>query len=131
MVALRHPRYQQCATRPRFELLEPFTFHTAVNGYEIHSAYYTLNRAGRLTGLPGYRWDLGTMAIDDPAMVVASLEHDMLCDMVAAGELPYNVRLAIDTGLRLRLQQYSRSWVGRTWAWVRWAGVVVYRWAKH
>jgi len=110
-----------------FQLTDDFIFRTPIMGYMVRSDFYSLDPDGRLRIFTGYCWDLGTMAIDDPAMVVASLEHDAFCDMCNVGELDYGLRPRIDTHFRKRLQDRSRSWVGKSWAWTRYTGVVLYR----
>jgi hypothetical protein len=124
---LHYPSVQQSRTAPRYALTVPFTFYTPVTGYTARMPNVYLYPDGLLVVAIGYRWDLGTYAIDDPAMVVASLAHDPLCELVAAGLLPYETRADADRYFREVLQKYSVSNMGRSWAWVRWAGVVGYR----
>ena len=124
---LTYPNVTQHPTHPRYQLTVPYTFYTEITGYSARLPYVYLYPDGLLVLTVGYRWDLGTYAIDDPAMVVASLAHDPLCELVAAGALPYSTRAAADALFRKILRQYSRTWLGKSWAWGRWAGVVAYR----
>jgi len=131
---LAYPYWRQHHEGPaRFELLRDFTFTDSLRRHHIRPSpggVASLTCGGLLTIRAGYRWDLGTHAIDDPAMIVASLEHDLYCDLVTLGALPAAVRPSVDAIFRRRLQQYSRSGWGRAWAWTRWAGVVLYRRVK-
>jgi len=58
---------------------------------------------GDLVVYAGTIWDFGTFAIDTPAMVIASLEHDCFCSMTNARVLPWSVRWKADKNFFKRL----------------------------
>jgi hypothetical protein len=65
---------------------------------------------------------MGSFAFDDPAMIIASAEHDALCHMTNARVLPWKVRAMADKRLRERLKEAG----GTEWRWFRWIGVSLY-----
>lgn len=72
-------------------------------------------------------WDFGTMAIDTPGMVRASLVHDAFCLMTGLGMLPWSARAYGDRLFREILAKFApkRAWYNPLshWHWARWAGV--------
>lgn len=97
-----------------------FKIQTGITGYSGHMPFALLTHDGWLTLYPGYRWNLGDWAFDDPAMEVASAVHDFFCEATNTGELPWRVRKESDKLFRELVRAYSRTWFGKTWAWVRW-----------
>jgi len=74
----------------------------------------TLLPSGVLVVYAGTVWDFGTGAIDTPAMVIASLEHDAYCKMTNARKLPWHIRAKADKNLFKRLGE-NGSTVSRWW----------------
>ena len=89
----------------------------------------TLSNTGVLRVEAGTEWDFGTMAVDTPAMVRASLVHDMFCLMTDAGMLPWSARANGDKLFRQIILEFSpkRPWYNPLahWHWARWAGVSI------
>jgi hypothetical protein len=99
-------------------LLSDITYQTKIYGHRV-----TFNRDGmrcdlymdgRLVVYPDTKWDYGTGAIDTPAMVYASLEHDVLCKLTNYRLIPWKYRFIADKGLWSTLggqgAKVSRLW---------------------
>ena len=84
-------------------LLSDIVYKTAIIGRRVSFARGGLRCDlyidGRLVVYAGSTWDFGTFALDDPAMVYASLEHDAICAMVNARVLPWYCRAIGDKGM--------------------------------
>ena len=114
-------------------LKRPVEVQTDLTGYNILLTTLTAKASLSLDGVlriyEGTIWDFGTMAIDTPAMVRASLVHDMFCLMTGNGMLPWSARAYGDKLFREILAQYSpkRHVLNPLthWHWVRWAGVSI------
>lgn len=111
----------------RGRLKETFRFRTDITGYKAFIKGADLHYDGIVTGKPGYEWDFGTGALDTIAMVVSSLEHDILTDMIEKRVLPQKLRKQIDKEFRNQLKYWCKSRpFERQWRWVRWRMVRIY-----
>lgn len=90
-----------------------FSKQTSITGYHLVTPNVTLLASGMLFIREGYVWDYGTWAIDTPAVIVASLVHDALCDLIAQGELPLQARKDADLFYRKMLKEGGMSWFRR------------------
>jgi hypothetical protein len=99
-------------------LLADKSYQTPITGHKIHFSNgrfsCCLMPDGLLTIFAMSEWDLGTMAIDDPAMVYASLPHDAGCHMTDSGVLPWSCRMQFDKYLWTCLTQAGAK-VSRLW----------------
>lgn len=99
-------------------LLSDITYQTKIIGHRVtfddNGMRCDLFVDGRLRVYTPSKWDFGTFAIDTPAMVYASLEHDALCNMTNARLLPWKYRFIADKGLWSTLTnegaKLSRFW---------------------
>jgi hypothetical protein len=108
---------------------------TGITGHEasiMNSGIYChLQPDGMMWIGTGTEWDFGSgPAINTPAMVRASLVHDMFCHLTDRGLVPWNVRSKADKLFRQHLIDYNpkRRWFNplRYWHNARYAGVVMY-----
>ena len=99
-------------------LLSNKTYRTPITGHLVHfnNGHFrcSMFADGLLTVYAMTEWDLGTMAIDDPAMVYASLPHDAGCYMTDAGVLPWSCRMKFDKYLWTCLSEAGAK-VSRFW----------------
>lgn len=70
--------------------------------------------SGDLVVCSGSVWDFGSGAIDTPAMVLASLEHDTYCSITNARLLPWSVRMEADKKFFARLGENGAT-LSRWW----------------
>ena len=107
-------------------LLSDITYKTAIIGrrvsFDRDSLRCDLFMDGRLVVYADSEWDFGTFAVDTPAMVYASLEHDAICSMVNARVLPWSCRAIGDKGLWTTLTSQG----GTLSRWWRVPAVMVY-----
>jgi len=93
-------------------------FADSIMGYSVtysgFGMYCSLYPDGELIVDKGSVWDFGSFAIDTPAMVIASLEHDALCVMTNARVLPWSVRMKADKNFFARLGE-NGALVSRWW----------------
>jgi hypothetical protein len=70
----------------------PCSVQTNILGYEINREFYSLNPQGVLTAKVGYAWDgaSGWLTIQTKSNKRGSLFHDILYQMLRAGELPHD-----------------------------------------
>lgn len=70
----------------------PCSVRTAIIGYDINREFYSLTVQGVLTAKVGYAWDgaSGALTIQTKSNKRASLFHDILYQMLRAGELPHD-----------------------------------------
>jgi hypothetical protein len=99
-------------------LLSDITYQTAILGrrvsFDRDRLRCDLYMDGRLVVYADSEWDFGTFAIDTPAMVYASLEHDAICNMTNARLLPWRYRMEGDKGLWNTLTAQGAT-VSRFW----------------
>ena len=99
-------------------LTQDITYKTSIIGrrvsFDRDSMRCDLHIDGRLVVYSGSEWDFGTFAIDTPAMVYASLEHDAICNMTNARLLPWRYRMEGDKGLWNTLTAQGAT-VSRFW----------------
>jgi len=99
-------------------LTQDITYKTSIIGrrvsFDSDAMRCDLHIDGRLVVYSGSEWDFGTFAIDTPAMVYASLEHDAICNMTNARLLPWKYRVEGDKGLWNTLTAQGAT-VSRFW----------------
>ena len=113
---------------------------TGITGFSITMHQITKNGTyvdfelfptGLLVVYKGTMWDFGSgPAVNNPAMVRASLPHDMICHLTDCGLVPWSVRAQGDALLRQHIKEFTPEmpwWnVFRyNYLW-RWAGVRIY-----
>jgi len=122
-----YPHIHYDRSRHRALLQEPFRFKTDFKGRSAQISGASLHPDGTVIGHHGYEWDLGTGAVETMAMVVSSLQHDILTDMIYLGVLPEEDRDTINELFRKELMYWSRSRkFEKHWSWARWAAVASY-----
>ena len=111
---------------PRFDLTEDGKKGILVHRYQKQTSLrgvYAVSRDGKImlynngiiVGAKGYRWDFGSGAVDTPAVLAASLVHDMFCDLIAQERLPSKHRKAVDKIYMELLKEGGMSWIRRQW----------------
>ena len=99
-------------------LLSDITYQTAILGrrvsFDRDRLRCDLFMDGRLVVHESSEWDFGTFAVDTPAMVYASLEHDAICSMTNARALPWECRAIGDKGFWRRLTNQGAT-LSRWW----------------
>lgn len=72
--------------------VKPCSVQTAILGYNIDTEFYSLTPDGVLTGKVGYAWDgaSGWLTIQTKSNRRGSLFHDILYQMLRAGQLPHD-----------------------------------------
>lgn len=75
--------------------------------------------SGTLMMYEGYKWDLGSgPAVNDPAMINASLAHDGLYELISRGLLPLRYRKDADRVFRELLKEGGVGWFRRSYCWL-------------
>jgi hypothetical protein len=104
--------------RNKGELLSDKTYQTKIYGHRVtfnrNGMHCDLFVDGRLLVYTKTRWDFGTGAIDTPAMVYASLEHDALCSLTNYRLIPWKHRKVADKGLWSTLGSQGAT-ISRLW----------------
>jgi hypothetical protein len=124
-----YPKYQFYPGEHMGELTDDFVWQTRITNRQVKTPYASLSPSGQLVVFTGYRWDFGSgPAIDDVAMVGASLVHDCLCDFVKERKLPRRYQRKADKELRRALKMYGTSWWRRAYVYVavRWWNLLKY-----
>lgn len=106
-------------------------FWTGIQGHDVEFDRYVwikgrrayvhcrLMRDGRLWVYTDTQWDFGSgPAIDTPAVVIASLAHDMICHLTNARLIPWDCRAAGDLMYRTMLAQNGAGFMRRWWQYV-------------
>ncbi len=96
-------------------LTKQFSVMTNIKGRFASNGYVMLLQTGQLIIMEDYEWDFGTGAVDTEAVRCASLVHDALCDLIAAGCLPTSVRRAADKEYKKYLELYGMCWPRIQW----------------
>lgn len=119
MIHIPPHSYSPKEGEPPYVLASQYSFSTPITGYRVdldHRA--TLYSGGLLTVRKGFRWDLASGAIDTPAMVRASLAHDVFCIMTDLGLIPWTERATSDVYFRELLKEGGESWVRRQYSYL-------------
>lgn len=76
----------------RYQVKATCRVQTAILGYDIDRPFYRLTPDGVLTAKAGYAWDgaSGALTIQTRSNKRSSLFHDILYQMLRAGELPHD-----------------------------------------
>lgn len=80
-------------------LLSDHKYKTPITGFDVvieSRQGARLKPSGILHIYAMSEWDFGSGAIDTPAMVYASLAHDVFCEMTDKGILPWECRFEAD-----------------------------------
>jgi hypothetical protein len=117
-------------------LTDTATYGTGITGYNVEFkdsivingrvafVHCALIPDGTLFVYLDTQWDFGSgPAIDTPAVVIASLPHDMICHLTNARRIPWACRALGDKMYRVMLAQNGVSAARRGWQWL---GVRVY-----
>ncbi len=72
----------------KYQLAESESFQTNILGYNIDDDYYSLTPDGVLIAKKGFAWDGCSGSFDTRTNMRGGLGHDILCLMVARGQLP-------------------------------------------
>lgn len=107
-------------------LLSDYTYKTPIVGFEAEidtpRLRCRLYKDGTLECYRDTEWDFGSGAIDTPAMVIASLPHDMGCHLTNRRLIPWSCRAQFDAYFRQILTDCGNG----LWRYARWAGVSLY-----
>jgi len=116
-------------------LREDVTFGTGILGHAAYFRDYVYLRSvkrvakvegallvtGELIVYAGTEYDFGSgPAVDTPAVVIASLAHDMICHLTNARAIPWACRAMGDRMYREMMRQNGAGFVRR---WGHWLGV--------
>ena len=71
-------------------------FNTGIKGYSVDTPFIRLTTKGKLYPKVGYAWNGANCCPDTNKMKRPSLGHDMLCQLVSEGYLPYKMRKVAD-----------------------------------
>ncbi len=83
--------------RYKYQLVEPFTYHTSFTGYTISVPFIRLATDGTLTIDPYYAWDGASGPTKDyKSSMRASLVHDALYQLFRMEKLPQNLVIPAD-----------------------------------
>lgn len=108
--------------QPRYSLTEDglgrldrtYVFQCPIGGQPCCTELIDLMATGSLNIYAGYTWDFGSgPAIDTPAVVYASLGHDVLYDLIGQGKLPKRYRKKADVWFKQLLKDAGMSWFRR------------------
>lgn len=119
-MAIQMPHHERFKRNGKWysRLLSTQMYNDSLKGYEMQlrtqHMQADLTPAGHLRVYPVTEWDNGTGAVDDPAMVYASLEHDIFCEATRLGLLPWKARFEADKLLFRRLGEAGAK-VSRFW----------------
>ena len=98
------------------ELIEDFTFHTAIDGASAQTEHIVLRTDGFLKLRKGYVWDFGSgPAVDTPDMVYASLAHDAFYELMERDLISRKLRKRVDQYFRKLLKSAGMPWWRRAW----------------
>ena len=96
-------------------LLTNFGAQTGITGRTAESKYVSLYKSGYMKFHKGFSWDFGTGAIDTPAVILASLVHDGLTNLIAFSKLPQACRQQVDKEYKRYLKIGGMSCPRRQW----------------
>lgn len=97
-------------------LTETYTFNTPFLGHVAAMPKALLCADGTMIIEEGFEWDFGSgPAIDTPAMVYGSLGHDVMYELMHAGELSWDMKGDVDIWFRELLKEAGMGWARRTW----------------
>lgn len=96
-------------------LIEDFVTMTRIKGRTCNAPTIKLLPTGELWIAEGEEWDFGTGAIDTPAVILASLVHDKLIELIFLGLLPTTLRRRIDKEYKRYLKIGGMRWLRRQW----------------
>ena len=83
----------------RYQLADDYTVMTGIKGWKIVHKFFELDETGLLTIKAGYAWDGATKAIDTLSFMRGSLVHDVFCQAIKAGLLPWSYKENVDREL--------------------------------
>lgn len=102
----------------KMRFFSDYLFENSITGhrvsYDRDNFRCDLYPDGHLAIYEGTVYDMGTGAVDTPAMIVASAEHDAGCRMTDHGYLPWAMRHEFDKQLWRRLSEWGAT-VSRFW----------------
>lgn len=120
------PHYELIRGGKMGRLTDHYTFKTPITGHEAQIDTARLKcklfPSGLLFCGMDTEWDFGSGAVDTPAMVIASLAHDMGCELTNRRLLPWSCRRQFDGYFRQILTECGNG----PWRYARWAGVSMY-----
>jgi hypothetical protein len=100
-------------------LTASMVFHTPITGYTALDGHAFLTPDGVLSADIGYEWDFASgPAIDTPAMVRASIAHDIFCSMTNKRLIPWECRAKSDRYFADLLKHYKVGKVRRLYSWM-------------
>jgi len=113
MAKVMMPRYDLCDAGG--VLVEDFYFDTEVIGKQAEGNKVLILKDGRMCFERGFKWDFGTGAVDTPAVILASLVHDGLCNLIEDTKLPAAYRKRADKEYKRVLKMGGMGWLRRQW----------------
>ena len=115
---MKTPHYQLIRRGKWGRMLENHVYFTPIKGHTARINEPRLKcrlfENGMLEVYADTEWDFGTHALNTPAMVIASLAHDMFCHFTDRGLLPWEVRHKADKYFGKLLKQAGAGW-SRLW----------------
>jgi len=96
-------------------LVKPCSVQTRITGKWAVGHKVHLMKSGMLLFSKGYKWDFGTGAVDTPAVILASLVHDGLCDLIEDTKLPSSYRRKADKEYKRFLKIGGMGFLRRQW----------------
>jgi hypothetical protein len=96
----------------KYSLWEDYTFQTRINGYSFEHRLFMMRPDGTVTVFADYPWDGASGPTwDTKSSMRASLEHDVLYEMMRLGLLPQSCFLMAN------FQLYHTAIADGMWAW--------------
>ena len=112
---IKQPRYS-LTNEGLGRLDEEYIFECPIYGLLVNIPNARLGQSGELKIQKGYEWDFGSgPAVDTPAVVYASLGHDVLYDMIGRELLQKKHRKTADVWFRDLLKRAGMGWFRRSY----------------
>ncbi|HNA84877.1 MAG TPA: DUF1353 domain-containing protein [Nitrospira sp.] len=103
----------------KYQLAESYAIITPITGYQVEEEYFSLHETGVLTVRKGYAWDGASgPTYDTKSSLRPSLVHDVFCQMMRAGQIPFDLHGAVNH-LFYELCIEDGMWAWRAWIWFK------------
>ena len=84
----------------KYQLQADYSVMTGIRPeWDIVSDFYSIEQSGLVTVVSGYCWDGATKALDSLDFMRGALIHDIGCQAIIEGRLPYEFKGAVDREL--------------------------------
>ena len=81
------------------QLAEEYSIMTGIRGWTVRHEFFEIEETGLMTIRRGYCWDFATKALDTRNFLRGSLVHDVGCQAIKEGILPWEAKEAVDKEL--------------------------------